>query len=272
MIGLEDKIRFHKAIDVMEIDFTNLVFADETVVHPVYDALERRLSQTGRKWYFLVNYTNCRIAPQSWSAFAQRGKQLNIEYSLGSVRFGAAESTKAEIDTAADIEEFDANLVATREEALVRIGALRHERAGGKDVATASAPPENHELGGRIHFNDAIDVMDVDFADWTFSDPATVNAFYDELERQLAATRRKWYFLVNYRNCRIFPEAWVSFAHRGKRLNVGYSLGTVRYDASQQTCAQIEDRAEKEKFDPNLFRSREDALRWIDGLRSGGRA
>ncbi len=274
MIQIEEKICFHPEVEVMEIDFEGLNFNDASVVHPAYDELERRLSPTGRKWFFLINYTNCEIAPEAWSAFALRGKQLNLAYSLGSVRYGAAAATRDEIDAAASVEKFDANLVSTRDAALVRIGELRQERAakGEIDVSPDRVPSSNHELGGRIEFHEDIGVMEVDFSESTFSDASVVNTFYDELERRLATTRRKWYFLVNYRKCRIFPEAWFAFAHRGKRLNLGYSLGTVRYDASEATQAEINRRAGDDQFNPNLCASRDEALGRIDALRSSGQA
>ncbi|MEZ5729447.1 MAG: hypothetical protein R3E48_16510 [Burkholderiaceae bacterium] len=54
--------------------------------------------------------------------------------------------------------------------------------------------------------------------------------------------------------------AWIAFASRGKKLNLAWSLGSVRYDASPETAAEIRARAGTEAFDPNLFPSRDEAV------------
>ena len=64
---------------------------------------------------------------------------------------------------------------------------------------------------------------------------------------------------VNYRNCTVWPEAWVAFAHRGKKVNVSYSRGTVRYD---------ERNGDSHLHDPDLFSSRDLAIQHIEQLRA----
>lgn len=267
--AIESRIRFHPDIQVMEFDFTSMIVVDAETVHQVYDAIERRLAPTNRKWFFLVNYEHCDIAPEAWSAFASRGKSLNIAYSLGTVRFGAPEKTRAEIDTAAAVEEFDANQVTTRDQALARIGWLSRDREaqGLTDVTPDYPPARNATYADRVSFDHDMGVMEVDFSDFTFATSGAVNGFYDEIERLCAQTQRKWYFLVNYCKLRIYPEAWIAFAHRGKRLNLGYSLGSVRYDVSEANRTEIQRRAETESFQPNLYASRDAALRRIQEMR-----
>lgn len=262
----ETRIAFHPELDVMEVDFGDIIFADADFVDAAYDELERQLDETGRKWFFLIRYENCRIDPAAWSAFAARGKKLNLAYSLGSVRFGARADTKDEIQTASKVERFDANLVGTREAALARIAELRG--AGGEAAQTAPcAVKPDPEMARRIAFDHEHEVMEADFSDLVFIDAAMVNRIYDELERQIVATGRKWFFLVNYRNCRIFPEAWFAFAQRGKRLNLGYSLGSVRFDTSLDISAEIARKADAEEFDHNLCHTREAAIQRIEELR-----
>lgn len=119
--------------------------------------------------------------------------------------------------------------------------------------------PKSNE--DRIEFLPQYQAMEVDFCDLTFTTSAEVNAFYDVVERCIAETGEpKWYFLINYRNCTVLPEAWVAHAHRGKQLNLASSLGTVRYDASEKTAREIQAKAETDDFDPNLFLSREEAV------------
>lgn len=102
--------------------------------------------------------------------------------------------------------------------------------------------------------------MDVDFSNLQFATTEQVDSFYDEVDRQLEATKRRWYFLVNYRNCDIAPQVWDRFATRGKRSNITYSLGTVRVDATAQTRETILQRAKHEHFRSNIYQDRDAAL------------
>lgn len=119
----------------------------------------------------------------------------------------------------------------------------------------------------RIVFNDDEQIMEVDFTDFTFTSSAVVNAFYDVIEEKIAETGRKWYFLVKYRDCQIFPDAWMQYANRGKRLNLASSLGTVRVDPAEGTRQEILNRARTEDFNPNLVPSRNAALARIAEMR-----
>lgn len=125
----------------------------------------------------------------------------------------------------------------------------------------------DENYGDRIAFHEDLGVMEVDFSHQIFENSTEVNAFYDEIDRQIAATGKQWYFLVNYKQCEILPAAWIAFANRGKKVNVAYSRGTVRFDAVEETGATIIDKAKKDDFDPNLFRSREGALAQIAAWR-----
>ncbi len=125
----------------------------------------------------------------------------------------------------------------------------------------------NDYFSQRIAFIEDSNVLDIDFTDITFANSKAVNEFYDQLEQRLGETGRKWYFVVNYRNTKIHDIAWVAFAARGKRLNIAYSLGSVRYAARAETEETILDKSKKENFDPNLFPSREAALAKIEEMR-----
>ena len=120
----------------------------------------------------------------------------------------------------------------------------------------------------RVIFHTDSEVMEVDFSDLTFTDSPMVDAVYDEIDRKIEATGRSWYFLVNYRNCRIYELAWIRFAQRGKRLNLAHSLGSVRFSVQEELGATIEASARSENFDPNLFPSREAALAEIERMKS----
>lgn len=122
-------------------------------------------------------------------------------------------------------------------------------------------------LRDRIIFHDAIETMEVDFSNMTFSDPEDVDAFYDEVDRVLAATARRWYFLVMYEGCVITPAAWDRFAARGKNANVAHSLGTVRAGVSEQNRAAIRERAGREMFRANIFATRDQAMLALGEMR-----
>ena len=124
-------------------------------------------------------------------------------------------------------------------------------------------PEENDsEYIERIRFFEKEQFVEIDFSDFVFSSSKIVNEFYDQIDRLIEGTGKRWYIVVNYHQCRIWPEAWVAFAHRGKKVNVSYSLGTVRYiDASavEKNSSML--------ADPELFASRDDALVHIDQIR-----
>ncbi len=114
----------------------------------------------------------------------------------------------------------------------------------------------------RIRFLDDREIVEIDFAELVFSSSQIVNDFYDVVETLIHRTGLRWYFLVNYGGCSVWPEAWVAFAHRGKRVNVAYSLGTARYDEAGGG------REASSNFDPDMFPSREAALARIAQMKS----
>lgn len=129
--------------------------------------------------------------------------------------------------------------------------------------------PIRAELDRRISFHDDLQVMEVDFSDFTFDSSRTVNLFYDRLEERIAETGEElWFFLVNLCGTRIDSSAWITYARRGKELNLAHSMGSVRFDASKVTRKQIERDANTERFDPNLFADRDSALARLADLPS----
>ena len=122
-------------------------------------------------------------------------------------------------------------------------------------------------LSERIGFYPDLQVMEVDLSELMFSDTSEVNHVYDAIEHRVGKTDQKWLFLINYKNCTILPDAWIAFAHRGKKLNVAYSLGTVRYAIPDRTSNEILEKSKEDNFDPNMFDSREDALEALARMR-----
>ena len=124
--GIAARISFDPATQIMDADFSDLIFKHSRDVDVVYDYLEDAIAATERqKWYFLVNYENTRIFDEAWIRFSQRGKSLNIAHSLGSVRYAPGSETEDEIRLRAESQDFRPNIRNTREEALARIEEMR---------------------------------------------------------------------------------------------------------------------------------------------------
>ncbi|MCP5267145.1 MAG: hypothetical protein H6934_13595 [Burkholderiaceae bacterium] len=263
-----DRVKFHAEIQVMEVDLNDAVFDSAARVDAFYDELTRQVEQTGRKWYFLIDYGNCRVWPEAWIAWANRGKRLNLGWSMGTVRAKASAEIRSQIEASAGRDTFDANLIDTHADALATLADMK---AADERAELARHPKLDAdtmaEFERRLRFDPDEHIMETDFSEYEFADSRSVDAFYDFLERRVNETGRKWYFLVNYRRCLVDQLAWIAFASRGKKLNLAWSLGSVRYDASPETAAEIRARAGTEAFDPNLFPSRDEAVGRIREMR-----
>ena len=130
-----ERITFHDAITTMEVDFSHLTFADAAQVDAFYDGVEQQLAHGGRRWFFLVNYTACVIAPDAWGRFTERGKKANLNYGLGTIRFGATAQTRDAIREDAGRAMFRANIYDTRDQAMLALGEMRKRR---RDTQTAT--------------------------------------------------------------------------------------------------------------------------------------
>jgi hypothetical protein len=263
---IDRRILFHDANEIMEVSFDGVHFEGSADVNAFYDRIEERIAQTGQDlWFFLVNYSGARIDNKAWVAFSRRGKALNMAHSQGSVRFDASEITRRQIERAAGTEAFDPNLFADRDAAFARLGSLPSKRRA-KIVQEPNHTRE--EIARRLRFLDAEQIMEVDFNDFTFHHSRDVDDVYDFIEEAAGQTEGKWYFLVNYQDCKIMPEAWVRYATRGKRLNEAFSLGSVRYAPGSETETDIRLRAESQGFRPNIRNSREEAVERIEELKA----
>lgn len=255
---IDARITFDDDRQIMECDFTDVHFIQQPEVNAFYDRLEERISETGEdKWFFLVNYSNSRIDPDAWFAFARRGKALNLAHSQGSVRVDASDETRRQIERSAGTENFDPSLFADRDNALAYLATLPSQRRA-RVIHDPNYQPS--DFVRRISFLRDEQIMEADFSDFTFYHSTDVNNFYDHIEERIKATSQKWYFLVNLNNCRIMPEAWVQYARRGKDLNIAASLGSVRFAAGSETEEDIRQRAQSQGFRPNIRNTRDEAL------------
>jgi len=152
---------------------------------------------------------------------------------------------------------------AKLERAVEELASAVYATAQAKSAATGDKPTDEkrQQYLDRISLDKENWIAEVDYSGFVFTDSDVVNDFHDAVEEQVETSDHKWYFLVNYENCRVWPEAWIAFAHRGKRINVTFSLGTVRYDPNATTSAA--------EFDPDMFATREAALARIEEMRRG---
>ena len=130
-----ERIAFHDAIETMAVDFSHLTFEDTAHVDAFFDEVGRQLAGTGRRWYFLVIYTDCVIAPEAWERFAERGKEANVDHGLGTVRVGATSQTRDAIREHAGRASFRASIYDTRDQAIAALGEMRKRR---RDAETAA--------------------------------------------------------------------------------------------------------------------------------------
>lgn len=263
---IDARIRFLDDDQILDIDLHDLKLGNSADANLLYDRIEARIAETGEPlWFFLINYKGTRIEPGAWFAYTRRGKDLNMAHSMGTVRYDATEETRAQIERSAGTDNFDPNLFADRADAIERLRAMPSKR----ETPIVHVPNYTvEEFRRRIRFLDDQDIMDVDFSNITFEHSRDVNDCYDAIEALIGATGRKWYFLVNYENTRIFSEAWIQYAARGKALNEGWSLGSVRYAPGSETETDIRLRAESGGFRPNIRNTREEALARIDEMKA----
>ncbi len=120
---------------------------------------------------------------------------------------------------------------------------------------------------GRIHFHETLNVMEVDFSKLEFSSASQIDEFYDEVDRSLATSSKRWYFMVNYSDCVIREQLWDHFAQRGKQSNITYGLGTVRFGATEEIRSAIRERSVDGRFRSSLYESRDEALVALSEMR-----
>ena len=101
----------------------------------------------------------------------------------------------------------------------------------------------------------------------TFRTAAHVEEFYDVVDAKVDESGSRWYFLVNYEGCEIHPDAWAAFAERGKRANISYGLGTVRFGVNVDVRDSIRTHAQSAQFRANLFQSRDAAVLALADMR-----
>ena len=136
--SVAERLTFHTDRETLEVDCSGMRFGAATDVDAFYDVVDAKVDESGSRWYFLVNYESCDIAPEAWDQFAERGKRANIAHGLGTVRFGASGEVRDTIRARAQSDQFRANLYQTRDSAFRALTYMRrrHQTAG---VASAES-------------------------------------------------------------------------------------------------------------------------------------
>lgn len=264
---IDKRLTFHAEDEILEIDLSDVTLENSADTNVLYDRLESRIAESGQEfWFFLINYRGTRIDPAAWFAHSRRGKDLNMGHSMGTVRFDTSEETRRQIERSAGTDNYNPNLFADRQSAIEHLRSLPSKRI----TPIVHTPNYSRDdFLDRIRFLEADQIMDVDFSNVTFEHSRDVGDCYDVVDELVAATGRKWYFLVNYENTRIFSGAWIEYAKRGKALNEAWSLGSVRYAPGSETETDIRLRAETGGFRPNIRNTRAEAIARIDEMKRG---
>ncbi|NHX28414.1 hypothetical protein HA397_31240, partial [Escherichia coli] len=155
-------------------------FDSSAEVNRFYDRIEERVAETGEsKWFFLVNYSHMRIDSSAWFAFSRRGKELNLAFSQGSVRFDASDETRRQIERSAHTEAFDPNLFSDRDSALARIAELPSQRLRKLNHVPSFG---RDDIARRVTFHEEPVIMEADLSNLIFHHSTDVNTLYDYLE------------------------------------------------------------------------------------------
>lgn len=109
----DDRVALLPDGDIAELDFAGLDFDSAEAVDEVFDRIERRIAETGQRWWFLVNYTDCHVFPEAWIAFAHRGKKVRVEWGYGTIRY-AEDGAGGLPDRAGALAQIDAARAAMR--------------------------------------------------------------------------------------------------------------------------------------------------------------
>jgi hypothetical protein len=120
-----NRLTFHDSLQAAEFDFSRVTFSSKEQVDRIYDEIDQKLAATGQRWYFIVNYSDCVIEPEVWAEFAARGKNSNINHSLGTVRIAASDKTRETIRERAKSDFFRSNIFDTREAAIAAVTNMR---------------------------------------------------------------------------------------------------------------------------------------------------
>ncbi len=108
--GFANRIHIHDDLEIMELDFSGIVFSSSDVVNEIHDVIDDVIEKTGKKWFFLINHTDCRVWPEAWVAFAHRGKKIRVNNAFGVERYADADHQGPTTETYPTRDEAIANI------------------------------------------------------------------------------------------------------------------------------------------------------------------
>jgi hypothetical protein len=193
----EKRIRFNEDTQTMEVDFSDLQMRTAADVDAIYYAVQTALTQSkNEQWYFLINYKNCDIAMSARTAHSRRGSRMNFAHSLGSVRYDANKAMREQISQRPNSGDGSANFYSSREDAATEIASMQKRDPDARSHSLAPSKYTVDDFQPRLSFDDNIQVMDVDFSNFSFDNSSDVNGFYDFAEQEIGKSGKKWFFLV----------------------------------------------------------------------------
>ena len=129
--------------------------------------------------------------------------------------------------------------------------------AGERNPVEDAEVAEHDAFDARITAHPETEILEMDLSDFVFDSSTKVNAFFDRVDDTVLISGHKWYFLVDFRNCSIWPEAWVAYAQRTKKIRLNYTHGTVRFAEGDEPPT-----------DPAILASRAEAMARIKEMRA----
>ncbi|WP_373355451.1 hypothetical protein [Pseudoroseicyclus sp. CXY001] len=261
--ALAGRLSFHEAVEIAELSYRGLDIATSAEANALFDALERRLAETGEAlWFFLLDQRDYRVEPSAWMAFARRGSDLRAAHAQGLARWDDSAITARQIARTAGTDLADPTLFASREAAWAHLRSLPSKRRHRIEHVPNLRP---EDIRARITTDPGEGLMEVDLSGLTFAHSRDVADVFNEIEAQIRASGHKWWMLMNYERTRIEPPAWVAYTLRSDELRERYVMGAVRYAPDAETEADIRRRAES-RARPNIRNSRAEALERLDEM------
>jgi len=133
-----------------------------------------------------------------------------------------------------------------------------------KDSARSVADYES-----RISLDAERSILSLDMKDLKILSAKEADAFYDFLEAWIGRTGRNWYILTNYDTFELGPAAAPQFGFRRNLFNGAYSLGSVRYGASDEIDQAVVAHSKDHRYDGYAHATRKAAVAQIEKLKHG---
>ena len=124
------RFRYVAADDVVLAEFENVNVETAADVARWEREVDERLASFGRKLDLIINLDGLKIHPRTSRDFGRARAQVLGKHAHASYRFGGDGPTRVSINTSSVLDQADANLYATYEEA--RAALLRDREAGGR--------------------------------------------------------------------------------------------------------------------------------------------